>query len=123
MGVKERRAREREELRTRVLEGVSSLFVEQGYASVTIRAIAERIEYAPSTIDLDFKDKPRRDHHAMMASGMAAFGRLCSMLHGITSLLIMRWPECPWVERERLVPSTIHRILRAVEARPQEAGP
>jgi len=57
MGVTERRAREKEELHDRILKAATTLFAEEGYASVSLRKIAERIEYAPSTIYLYFKDK------------------------------------------------------------------
>ena len=57
MGVAERRAREKDELRRTILEAATELFVEQGYQSVSMRKIADRIEYAPSTIYLHFKDK------------------------------------------------------------------
>lgn len=57
MGVAERRAREKDELRRRILDAATDLFLEQGYASVSMRKIAERIEYAPSTIYLYFQDK------------------------------------------------------------------
>jgi AcrR family transcriptional regulator len=57
MGVAERRAREKEELRERILRAATELFVQEGFASVSIRKIAERIEYSPTTIYLHFKDK------------------------------------------------------------------
>jgi AcrR family transcriptional regulator len=57
MGVVERRAREKEALRTRILEATSRLMVEEGFESVSIRRIAEEIEYSPATIYLYFKDK------------------------------------------------------------------
>ena len=57
MGVSERRAREKEELREKILEAATALFAEEGYESVSLRRIAEKIEYAPSTIYLYFKDK------------------------------------------------------------------
>ncbi len=57
MGVTERRAREKEELHDRILQAATTLFAEEGYASVSLRKIAERIEYAPSTIYLYFRDK------------------------------------------------------------------
>lgn len=57
MGTAERRAREKDELRRRILEAATALFLEQGYESVSMRKIADRIEYAPSTIYLYFKDK------------------------------------------------------------------
>ncbi len=57
MGTAERRAREKDELRRRILEAATALFLEQGYESVSMRKIADRIEYAPSTIYLYFRDK------------------------------------------------------------------
>ena len=57
MGVLERRQREREELRSRIVEAAGHLFVEEGFENVSIRKIAEKIEYAPSTIYLYFRDK------------------------------------------------------------------
>jgi len=57
MGVTERRAREKEALRAKILEATSRLLVEKGFESVSIRRIAEKIEYSPATIYLYFKDK------------------------------------------------------------------
>ncbi|MBN9415733.1 hypothetical protein ABS71_03250 [bacterium SCN 62-11] len=52
-----RREREREALRQSILEAARQLFRQQDYSSVTLRKIAERIEYSPTTIYLYFKDK------------------------------------------------------------------
>ena len=57
MGVTERRAREKEALRQSILDAASKLVVEEGHQSLSIRKIAEKIEYAPSTIYLYFQDK------------------------------------------------------------------
>ena len=57
MGVTERRAREKEALRQSILDAASELVVEQGHQNLSIRKIAEKIEYAPSTIYLYFEDK------------------------------------------------------------------
>lgn len=57
MGTHERRSRERDELRQKILVAATALFLEQGYESVSMRKIADRIEYAPSTIYLHFRDK------------------------------------------------------------------
>lgn len=57
MGVAERHAREKEALRSKIQAAASELFLELGYQNVSIRKIAEKIEYAPSTIYLHFKDK------------------------------------------------------------------
>ena len=57
MGVQERKAREKQELRQEILDAARELFVEQGYETVSMRKIADRIEYSPTTIYLYFKDK------------------------------------------------------------------
>lgn len=57
MGVTERRIREKEELRAKIMDAATELFVKEGRQSVSIRKIAEKIEYAPSTIYLYFEDK------------------------------------------------------------------
>jgi AcrR family transcriptional regulator len=62
MGVAERRARQKENLRQEILDAARQMFVEEGYASVSMRKIAERIEYSPTTIYLHFKDKAEIFH-------------------------------------------------------------
>jgi len=57
MGTKQRRAREKEGLRDEILDAARTLFVKEGYESVSIRKIADKIEYAPGTIYLYFHDK------------------------------------------------------------------
>jgi AcrR family transcriptional regulator len=57
MGTTERRAREKEELRRRIVDAASRLFVEQGHQNVSMRKIAEEIEYSPATLYLYFPDK------------------------------------------------------------------
>src|ERR1700682_3848534 len=57
MGPKERRAREREEIRSVILDAARELFVSDGYDAVTMRRIADRIEYSPTAIYFHFKDK------------------------------------------------------------------
>jgi AcrR family transcriptional regulator len=57
MASKQRRAREKEGLREEILDAARTLFVKEGYESVSIRKIADKIEYAPGTIYLYFRDK------------------------------------------------------------------
>ena len=57
MGSKQRRARQKEGLREEILDAARTLFVKDGYESVSIRKIADKIEYAPGTIYLYFRDK------------------------------------------------------------------
>ena len=57
MGPKERREREREEIRGRILDAARELFATEGFEAVTMRRIADRIEYSPTAIYFHFKDK------------------------------------------------------------------
>jgi len=57
MGIAERREREREALRTQIVEAARDILSDQGLDALSMRAIAERIEYSPATIYLYFKDK------------------------------------------------------------------
>lgn len=57
MGPTERREREKQEVRRKILDAARELFVEQSYDAVTMRKIAEKIEYSPTAIYLHFKDK------------------------------------------------------------------
>ncbi len=57
MGISERRQREKELMRKLILRASMELFVKEGFHNVSIRHIAEKIEYSPSTIYLYFKNK------------------------------------------------------------------
>jgi AcrR family transcriptional regulator len=57
MGVADRKEREKEEMRIRILEAAKKLFLEKGFEKTSIRNIADLIEYSPGTIYLYFKDK------------------------------------------------------------------
>src|SRR6266849_11059661 len=50
MGTKERRERDREAVRRAILDAARELFVSEGYGNVSIRKIAERIEYSPAAL-------------------------------------------------------------------------
>ena len=57
MGSKERREREKLETRQLILEAARSLFTEKGYQAVTMRMIAQKVEYSPTAIYVHFADK------------------------------------------------------------------
>jgi AcrR family transcriptional regulator len=57
VGSNERREREKQQVRQRILEAARELFVKQGYEAVTMRQIAQKIEYTPTAIYFHFKDK------------------------------------------------------------------
>jgi AcrR family transcriptional regulator len=50
MGIKERQVRDRETVRRAILDAARELFVAEGFQNVSIRKIAERIEYSPAAI-------------------------------------------------------------------------
>lgn len=57
MALNSRRQLEKENLRQEILDAARELFVAEGYDSVSMRKIADRIGYSPTTIYLYFKDK------------------------------------------------------------------
>ena len=50
MGIKERHERDREAVSRAILDAARELFVAEGFQNVSIRKIAERIEYSPAAI-------------------------------------------------------------------------
>ena len=57
MTTKDRRARELQETREKILDAAREMFADDGFDSVTMRAIAERIEFTPTAIYHHFKNK------------------------------------------------------------------
>jgi AcrR family transcriptional regulator len=57
MGTKERHERERQAVTASILDAARDLFIAEGYQSVSIRKIAERIEYSPAAIYSYFASK------------------------------------------------------------------
>lgn len=57
MGVKERQERDRLQLRGRILAAARELFVAEGYRNVSIRKIAEKVEYSPAALYSYFPSK------------------------------------------------------------------
>ncbi|HEY6573316.1 MAG TPA: TetR/AcrR family transcriptional regulator [Candidatus Eisenbacteria bacterium] len=66
MDTRPRRQREKEEIQRRVLDAARELFASEGFEAVTMRKIAERVEYTPTALYFHFKDKD------------ALFRRLCA---------------------------------------------
>jgi AcrR family transcriptional regulator len=57
MTISTRKERQKEELRGKILQAAKELFMMKGFEDTSIRNIAEKIEYSPTTIYLYFKDK------------------------------------------------------------------
>ncbi|OQP64714.1 TetR family transcriptional regulator [Niastella vici] len=57
MGISERKEKQKQEIRRAILDASMKLFMEQGFENVSMRKIADLIEYSPTTVYLYFKDK------------------------------------------------------------------
>jgi AcrR family transcriptional regulator len=57
MGIRERHERDRASTRRAILDAARDLFVTEGYQNVSIRKIAERVEYSPAAIYSYFPSK------------------------------------------------------------------
>lgn len=92
MGTRERREREREELRTKILDAARNLFATEGYEAVSMRKIADAIEYSPTAIYVHFKDKADLMRELCevdfedMASGWVAIAQLPDPVERIRQL-------------------------------------
>jgi len=75
MGVKERREREKSETRDKILDAARELFVTEGYEGVSMRRVAEMIEYSPTAIYVHFADKNELFHELCQQD----FGRLAEV--------------------------------------------
>jgi len=55
--LRERKTRQGNGLRDRILDAARDLFVKKGYENVSMRKVAEKISHSPTAIYLHFKDK------------------------------------------------------------------
>jgi AcrR family transcriptional regulator len=92
MGPIERRERERLALRRKILDAARRLFAEEGYEAVTMRTIANEIEYSPRTIYLHFRDKEElirelcRDDFAILGHGVAKLLKITDPLDRLVEM-------------------------------------
>ncbi|HZJ53623.1 MAG TPA: TetR/AcrR family transcriptional regulator, partial [Myxococcaceae bacterium] len=57
MGTAQRRAREKSEIRRRILDAARDIVKREGFGALTVRKIADAIEYAPGTLYLYFENR------------------------------------------------------------------
>lgn len=57
MGIKERRLAEREQLKKKICDAASDIILTEGFEKLSIRNIADKIEYSPGVIYNYFKNK------------------------------------------------------------------
>jgi AcrR family transcriptional regulator len=79
MGIKERQDRERQAVRQAILDAARDLFVSEGYRNVSIRKVAERIEYSPAAIYSYFAGKD----DIFFALAEEGFRRLDAQVRGV----------------------------------------
>ncbi len=57
MGVKDRRSGQKTLLREEILDAARDILVREGYSGLSMRKVAERIDYSPTAIYLHFKNR------------------------------------------------------------------
>ncbi|MDY7230531.1 TetR/AcrR family transcriptional regulator [Hyalangium rubrum] len=57
MGSTERRQRQKEQLREQILEAARTIVVQEGFDALSMRKIADAVEYAPATLYLHFQSR------------------------------------------------------------------
>jgi AcrR family transcriptional regulator len=93
MGIRERQHRERDAVRRSILNAARALFLSEGFANVSMRKIADQIEYSPGAIYSYFASKEDiffalaeeglqflRDHCAPAGDESSPLGRLRAAL-------------------------------------------
>ncbi len=65
MGINERKQKEKDKLRRKILNTAKDILIEQGINKLTMRAIAKKINYSPTTIYLYFKNKEKLTFHLL----------------------------------------------------------
>jgi len=88
MGIPERKRRQRQDLRQQVLNAAEELFVKDGYSNVSMRKIAEKIEYSPTMLYRLFRNKADIMDH-LIADGYSG------VYQRYEEILTSR-PDSPW---------------------------
>lgn len=57
MGIAERKTRQKQELRTRILDAARRIVMREGFGALSMRKIADAIEYSPATLYLHFESR------------------------------------------------------------------
>ncbi|MHA7128546.1 TetR/AcrR family transcriptional regulator [Algoriphagus namhaensis] len=76
MGISDRKEREKEELKTAILQAAKKLFLEKGVEKTSMRNIADEIEYSPGIIYHHFKDKDAIFHALHQEGFLMMNGRM-----------------------------------------------
>lgn len=105
MGISERKERDKAEMRNKIIEAATSMFMDEGYEKTSIRNIAEKIEYSPATIYLYYKDKDELLYEVQKL----AFGKLEEVFAAEAT------SEDPWTRLTQIC----HSYVRFGKANPE----
>ncbi|MEZ4910081.1 MAG: TetR/AcrR family transcriptional regulator [Saprospiraceae bacterium] len=83
MGLSERKEREKLELRQLILDAARKIMLDNGQDGMSIRKIADAIEYSPATIYLYFADKDAILHE-LMQMGFGVMGKYMTEAYQIS---------------------------------------
>lgn len=86
MDTRPRREREKEEIQRRILDAARELFALEGFEAVTMRKIADRVEYTPTALYFHFKDK-RELFRRLCAEDFGALAARFQVLSRVPDLL------------------------------------
>src|ERR1700687_4434952 len=57
MTIKDRKARQKQLLRQEILDAAREIFIKEGHGRLSMRRVADKIDYSPTVIHLHFRDK------------------------------------------------------------------
>lgn len=80
MGIKERREREKQDIRHKILDAAQQIITEDGFAALSMRKIANRIEYSAASIYLHFRSR----EEIAQELGEAGFAKLLAKMTAAT---------------------------------------
>jgi len=92
MGTTERRERQKAELREHILSAASRIIADEGFDALTMRKIADAIEYSPATLYLHFASRDEialelvRAGFAELVRGMAPAAALADPLERVRAI-------------------------------------
>jgi AcrR family transcriptional regulator len=77
--IKDRKARQKQLLRQEILDAAREIFVKEGYGRLSMRRVADKIDYSPTAIYLHFRDK----QDLVFSLCEESFGRLVRELEAL----------------------------------------
>lgn len=122
MGVRERQVRDKELFRSKILDAARELIRENGYERLTIRGIADRIEYSPMSLYNHFADKDDI-LIALAREGFAKIGKALPKSGSGDPLLVLRKAMLQYVDFGLKHPDEYELVFMTRRASEKEPNP